>query len=118
MADIELIDLWPFWAQRSPRLRQLKPRGDTTHPQEACDQPAGTYCGEPAQPHETERIDFVFVQRPKPSHPFVLDISRVRRRPFSRGGSASSHLSDHLGLDLRLIASPREHTPADPGWNP
>jgi hypothetical protein len=42
----------------------------------------------------------------------VLDITRVRRRPFPRGGSAEAHLSDHLGLDIKLIASPRTHIPA------
>jgi hypothetical protein len=120
MAGIELIDLWPFWAQRGPSLKQLKPRGDTTHPAEVCAPPEGPYCGEPAQPNnnKTERIDFIWVERPKATHSFVLDITRVRRRPFSRGGSTSSHLSDHLGLDFRLIASPRIHTPADPGWDP
>lgn len=119
---IEFVDLWPFWAQRGGKaMKQAKPRGDTTHPDQVCDPPNGDFCGEPLQPknNETERIDFVFVERPKPAHSFVLDITRPRRRPFSRGNSPPwLHLSDHLGLDFRLIASPRMHIPADPGGNP
>lgn len=119
VSSVELVDLWPYWHQQAaPTLKKPKPRGDTTHPDEVCDPPNGAFCGEPGQPKNSERIDFIFVQRPKPTHPFVLDITRVRRRPFPRGGSASSHLSDHLGLDIKLIASPRSHIPADPGWNP
>jgi hypothetical protein len=117
--SVELIDLWPYWHQHTrPMLKKPKPRGDTTHPETVCETADAKFCGEPKQPGTSERIDFIFVQRPKAEHPFVLDLSRVRRRPFSRGGSVSSHLSDHLGLDIWVIASPRTHIPADPGWNP
>jgi hypothetical protein len=118
LAGIQFVDVWPFWAQRTSNVRQLKPRGDTTHPEKACDPPNGSYCLEPAQPKETTRIDFFFVQRPSSTHAYVLDITRIRRRPFSRDPLGSSHLSDHLGLDFVLIASPRMHVPADPGGNP
>jgi hypothetical protein len=113
VSSVELVDLWPYWHQHAgPSLKKPKPRGDSTHPESVCDTAVAAYCAEPNQPDTSERIDFIFVQRPKAEHPFVLDMTRVRRRPFSRGGSASSHLSDHLGLDIKLIASPKTHIPA------
>jgi hypothetical protein len=112
-AGSNLIDLWPFWVQRGGKpMRSLKPRGDTTHPETCCETPTSDYCAEPNEPGTTSRIDFIFIERPKPEHPFVLDITRVRRRPFSRGvGADPAHLSDHLGLDFKLIASPKTHIP-------
>lgn len=55
------------------------------------------------------RYDFVFIERPTPVHRYNLEISRVLRRPFPRQASTDgeSFLSDHLGLELMLMVSPR-----------
>lgn len=64
------------------------------------------------------RLDYVFVQDPHPEHDFQLDIGRVRRRPFPRAAPCGDvdpadladdeydYVSDHLGLDVELFASP------------
>jgi hypothetical protein len=54
------------------------------------------------------RIDYVFVERPTDDHSFALEFSRPRRRSFPRSGSnvVKPYLSDHLGLDFSLFASP------------
>lgn len=54
------------------------------------------------------RIDFVFVENPTPQHSFMLDLTRVRRRPFPRqvATDGQANLSDHLGLDCTFLASP------------
>jgi len=55
-----------------------------------------------------KRIDYIFVERPTPYHTFNLDVTRIRRRSFRRAASSEGmeYLSDHLGLDVTLIASP------------
>ena len=55
------------------------------------------------------RYDFTFVERPTPSHRYNLEVSRVLRRPFPRqtATEGEAFLSDHLGLELMLIASLR-----------
>jgi hypothetical protein len=121
MAKANLVDLWPFWAQRTgPSMKALKPRGDTIHPEDVCIDADSDFCEEPKQPddHKRSRIDFIWIERPKASHSFVLDIARPRRRPFARKPPVGGHLSDHLGLDFTLIASPIIHVPADPSPNP
>ena len=54
------------------------------------------------------RIDYIFVEEPSDHHSFRLDLSRPRRRSFPRKipGEESLFLSDHLGLEVTLIASP------------
>lgn len=71
--------------------------------QAECDEQQAT------NPQHGGRIDFIFIERPTADHAFTLDCSRVRRRPFRHAGLPEQqlYLSDHLGLDLTLIASPR-----------
>jgi hypothetical protein len=71
------------------------------------------YCGDKV-PHDQPprgvgRYDYVFVERPKPSHVYRLEVSRTLRRPFSLGSEVEGerYLSDHLGMDLTLYLSPR-----------
>jgi hypothetical protein len=54
------------------------------------------------------RIDFLLVEHPQPQHTFMLDVTRVRRRAFPRPQVTENqaHMSDHLGLDCTLLASP------------
>jgi hypothetical protein len=64
------------------------------------------------------RVDFVFVEAPQPTHLFDLDLSRLRRRTFGRADAVALvqpvendreyYLSDHLALDVLLIATPRD----------
>lgn len=58
-----------------------------------------------------KRIDYLFIEKPTEVHSFNLDVSRLRRRPFGRAGRSRedklSYMSDHLGLDVTLIASRR-----------
>ncbi len=79
------------------------------------------------------KLDYVFVERPKPAHRIDLDLRRVRRRVFPRTGDCSiptgghdsswsgeevgpgwdthhgehNYLGDHLGIELRTVVSPR-----------
>ena len=70
------------------------------------------YCDEsqPADQGATgERIDYIFVERPR-DQAFNLDVSRIRRRAFKRPGTHSQpeyFMSDHLGLEVTLFASNR-----------
>lgn len=78
------------------------------------------------------KLDYVFVEKPKPSHRLNVDIRRVRRRIFPRKGPCSvetgghdtswsgeqvgpatgtyhgeyNYLSDHMGIELRTVVSP------------
>lgn len=76
------------------------------------------FCAEPTYPDSWMnrpfggRIDYIFVERYIPQHTFYLDISRIRRRLFERtipvgAREGMDYLSDHLGLDVTFIASPR-----------
>ncbi len=84
-------------------------------------------CGDVSQ----TRYDYLFVERPKPTHTMNLDLTRLRRRQFAReepgwnlGGAsgpscesippgtstteyAEEVLSDHLPLEVTMVASPR-----------
>jgi len=64
----------------------------------------GCFCEDPTDLQPGGRIDWILVENPRPEHTFMLDLSRVRRRPFPRAGGG--FLSDHVGLDTTLIASP------------
>lgn len=70
---------------------------------------------------ERPRIDYIWVEPPTNEHTFNLDLSRMRRRSFWRGpgfppdqffhenGETVPHyLSDHLGLEVVLVASSLE----------
>jgi hypothetical protein len=52
--------------------------------------------------------DYIFIERPVPSHAFHLDVTRVRRRPLKRVNPTEgiAYSSDHMGLDVGLVASP------------
>lgn len=71
-----------------------------------------------ANANNHRRIDRLFVEDPSDAHTFNLDLTRVRRLPFWRGigdpnafyingdSDRPAFLSDHLGLEVTLIASP------------
>ena len=101
---------------RSPRDRLIPHPSETFDP----DEPGPHYCDDYASDGDDDkaRIDYVFVADPVASHSFYLDVSRVRRRPFPRPGrdtdvfyenhedeEGPNFLSDHLGLELTVVAS-------------
>ncbi|MCI5130044.1 MAG: hypothetical protein D3904_00640 [Candidatus Electrothrix sp. EH2] len=76
-----------------------------------------------------KRLDYVFVEAPKKKHDIIIDIPRVRRKPFWRGPKIEvddeivsignekfwskvdgekvpNFMSDHLGIEMDLIVSP------------
>lgn len=55
------------------------------------------------------RIDLLLVEQPTPEHTFTLDVTRIGRRSFPRPVPTEdqAHMSDHLGLDCTLLASPK-----------
>jgi endonuclease/exonuclease/phosphatase family metal-dependent hydrolase len=70
------------------------------------------YCDDAAK-HQASgaRIDYVFVERQKPTHAFLADFTRPRRVRFERPANAPdknkiSFMSDHLGLDITIFAAP------------
>jgi hypothetical protein len=70
-----------------------------------------TYCRDPNGKPSGECIDYIFIERPTKDHAFNLDISRLRRRLFPRDQATDGQyfLSDHLGLDVTLVASKRKY---------
>lgn len=69
------------------------------------------YCDDTASSSDTTdgyRIDLILVEKVKPQHSFMLDVTRIRRRPFPRAQVTENqaYMSDHLGLDCTLLASP------------
>lgn len=122
MNKLNMLDSWPYHRHRqipSPQDNKVIPRGDTHASNDdnsssevwrVCQPAAGSFCDEPSQPEETSRIDYIFIEKPRPEHAYSLDFTRIRRRPFRRPnavGGQEKYLSDHLGLDVTLIISPR-----------
>lgn len=84
-------------------------------PQPPTDIPLDIFCDD-RQPAARSRIDYIFVEAPRSTHTFNLDLTRIRRRTFRRSDNnifkqdkeneREYYLSDHLGLDTVLLASP------------
>ena len=124
MASINLRDVWPYY--RQPAADPAQPRGDTHSSVEEKGQSSSSlwkicqpndafYCDDVAQTAATtSRIDYVFAENPMEQHTFMLDLTRIRRRSFLRQHTPIEelYLSDHVGLELNLITSPRVHAAA------
>lgn len=116
LATVGLVDLWPFWREAASNPGLKKPpshRGATNDPA-LCEvkTPGMPLCAEPGAqegPGNGRRIDCIFVEKPRANHAFTVDFTRMRRRGDQFSGSK---LSDHLGLDVKLIVSPHFHLPA------
>jgi len=66
-----------------------------------------------------DRIDYIFVEEPKPSHSFELDVSSMERATFWRGKGNQerfyaggnrqepNYLSDHMALELHFDTAPK-----------
>jgi hypothetical protein len=65
------------------------------------------FCKDPSSIGGGYRIDYILMERPRAQHAFMLDVTRVRRRPFTRpqATDGETFMSDHLGLDCTLLAS-------------
>ena len=114
MASAKLRDAWPHPGWAGP-----EPRGDTHATGGGGRSSRLNWLGEPDRdgylddrvpsPRPTDRIDYIFVEEPTAAHTFNLDLTRIRRRAFPReprGQGGERYLSDHVGLDTTLIASP------------
>ncbi len=116
LGDLGMDDLW---RQRSVTAGVVTPGPTalmddedelTWRGAEVCDLGADGRCAESAGPVPTddppERIDYIFVERQRPEHAFLLDLTRPRRVSFTRApGEEVARLSDHAGLATTLIAS-------------
>jgi|WetSurSiteA1Bulk_404760.scaffolds.fasta_scaffold03598_1 hypothetical protein len=119
--DIKFLDFWPYHRRRPPYGIPLASDATQTGATlegkfnlgNICSNSAiksndpkkdGSYCDEDQL--VGDRIDFIFVENPRPEHAYTLDLSRARRRPFFRGGDYPAFLSDHLGLEVTLYISP------------
>jgi endonuclease/exonuclease/phosphatase family metal-dependent hydrolase len=127
MSAINMRDVWPYYRLPPIDPKQTPtPRGDSHSSNDEaghssstvwkiCQPSSATYCDEWAKTETTtSRIDYVFAENPTKHHTYMLDISRIRRRSFVRlhSGIQELYLSDHVGLEVSLIASPRKHVPA------
>jgi endonuclease/exonuclease/phosphatase family metal-dependent hydrolase len=108
---LNAIDMQDIWALRNGTLgltANLQVDSGICIP----DRTDQRYCDDSAQ-HQASgaRIDYVFVERQKPTHAFLADFTRPRRVRFERpvnapGRSKISFMSDHLGLDITIFATP------------
>jgi hypothetical protein len=103
-AERDLIDIWVF-------QREADPGFTIGNFGTICDvlQSDRRFCADPTAPDlgGAHRIDYLFIERPQAQHSFMLDVTRVRRRPFqwSTEDGIQLFMSDHLGLDCTLFAS-------------
>lgn len=108
MRRLDMDDLWVGRNGTPGSTGTLKGAGDI------CPVLGGGLFCEDTGPAGTRgsRVDYIFVERQKPVHGFILDLTRPRRRPFKRRATntasvrAVPFLSDHVGIDVTLIASP------------
>jgi hypothetical protein len=78
----------------------------------------GQYCDDMvrtrARSSATGRFDYVFIERPSPTHTIVVEIGRPRRRPFEMTNQpvlpahfeSERFVSDHIGLGVPLYCTP------------
>lgn len=70
------------------------------------------YCNDLTYNDHSNRIDYIFVERPKRTHCIMVDFTRPRRRPFPRMPGTSEYnsikfMSDHVGIETTLVVNPR-----------
>jgi hypothetical protein len=111
LATLNMVDLWPFWREPTGGAAVIKPHGSTDDPDTVCLDKNKPFCIEPDVPLDSQgkprgqRIDYVFVERPRAAHGFTLDFTRMRRRAFQFPQTDEGFMSDHVGLDVTLIAN-------------
>jgi endonuclease/exonuclease/phosphatase family metal-dependent hydrolase len=108
---LNAIDMQDIWALRNGTLgltANLQVDSGICIP----DRTDQRYCDDSAK-HQASgaRVDYIFVERQKPTHAFVADFTRPRRVRFERpanapGRSKIAFMSDHLGLDITIFATP------------
>lgn len=75
-----------------------------------CPNKADGYLCDPFTPHSKnyyrgDRLDYVFIEKPRPEHELQIDISRVKMTGWPNG-SSSNYLSDHVGIAFEILTSP------------
>jgi len=109
MTKHNLVDVWASQIGQDPGRGQ-DPGGTGGDFKKICDKlQAGDirFCADPSKINSGYRIDYILMEQPQAQHAFMLDVTRVRRRPFERPQPTDDQqfMSDHLGLDCTLIAS-------------
>jgi hypothetical protein len=105
------IGMGDLWDARNGTLMYTS-RLDVEGAKICDDQNGGRYCDDLREPRaKTTRIDYIFAERQMPEHGFILDFTRPRRVPFRRALNTEDRnkiafLSDHVGLEVTLIATP------------
>jgi hypothetical protein len=109
LASVGLKDAWP--------AKVTKPDGSAAEgftngdPNSVCNSPTGDlFCvDDNSTVAGGSRIDYIFVTEPTSEQFYNLDLTRIRRRSFPRANPTKGQffLSDHLGLDMTLIVSPK-----------
>jgi hypothetical protein len=116
MHSIGMVDLWEARSRVGGCATPGFTWGHLKHGASVCevDQTDDSYCKDTESPSENmgSRIDYVFLESQKSDHGFILDTTRPRRRPFLRrqgaeGFSKIKYMSDHLGIDVTLVATPK-----------
>ena len=124
---IELLNLIGFddiWVQRNGTPGYTKKLDEPEIAAQICrpDPENPEYCNDLNVPDDpdsfrpeentSDRIDFIFMSRPQDSQQYSLDFTRPRRVRHERRAGAPKRdeiafLSDHLGLAINLLISPR-----------
>ncbi|HKR41372.1 MAG TPA: hypothetical protein VJU59_17130 [Paraburkholderia sp.] len=118
LKQIDLADVWGDGRYLAQTLAGQTARNDDGDPPREGDfaqvcaayngQSDSDYCDENANIKSSSpsvgRFDYIFVEKPSPSHRCYVDAARVRRRQFRRPSPSGgqSFLSDHLGLETTL----------------
>lgn len=110
MSNCSMRDVWLTRGGKASATHAFAPKCTNSGPPDcACeDYNPDNYGG--------DRLDYIFVQEPKPQHTMNLDMSRIRRKPFPRYKPCGDlnpqsldieYMSDHLGLHLEFVSSPK-----------
>lgn len=108
--NCSMRDVWLTRGGKASATHAFVPKCTNSGPPDcACeDYTSGDYGG--------DRLDYIFVQEPKSQHTMNIDMSRIKRKPFPRCKPCGDldpksldidHMSDHLGLHLEFISSPK-----------
>ncbi len=117
MRAIGLEDVWPA---RNGTAGFTSPSDNAATPDDlricTVDRANPLYCDDFAGPPDNstavKRIDYIFLSEPTEAHAYSVDFTRPRRPRFERRAGAPKRdeimfLSDHLGVSMTLVLSPR-----------
>jgi endonuclease/exonuclease/phosphatase family metal-dependent hydrolase len=59
----------------------------------------------------SSRIDYAFIEEPRPDHALQIDVSRTKMTGWEKS-SGSGYLSDHIGIAFDILTSPAGSNPS------